>query len=60
MSTQTTSLGDASFDVDYNDPSHSSTLFAGESRNFQFWFRDPAGGSEGFNLTNALKITFCD
>jgi hypothetical protein len=30
------------------------------SRNFQFWFRDPAGGPAGFNLTNALKITFCD
>ena len=27
---------------------------------FQFWFRDPAGpGGTGFNLTDALGVTFC-
>mgnify|MGYP000420898215 CR=1 FL=1 len=28
--------------------------------NFQFWFRDPQGGQVGFNLTDALEVTFCD
>ena len=33
-------------------------LLAGESTNFQFWFRDiPAGGS-GFNTSDALALTY--
>lgn len=27
--------------------------------NFQCWFRDPAGGPSGFNLTDGLQLTFC-
>lgn len=28
--------------------------------NFQYWFRDPSGpGGSGFNLTNAIEVTFC-
>ncbi len=26
---------------------------------FQFWFRDPAAGGSGSNLSNALRATFC-
>jgi len=26
--------------------------------NFQYWFRDPAGGGMGFNLSDAIEITF--
>jgi len=26
---------------------------------FQFWYRDPAGGSPGFNLSDGLRATFC-
>ena len=57
---QTSSLGDVSYSVDYADPAHSDELVPGATRNFQFWFRDPIGGPNGFNLTNALQITFCD
>ena len=31
----------------------------GETWNFQFWYRDPAAGSPGFNLTAALAVKFC-
>jgi hypothetical protein len=27
--------------------------------NFQYWYRDPAAGGTGFNLSNALSVTFC-
>ncbi|MFT5052313.1 MAG: hypothetical protein ACI8QZ_003746 [Chlamydiales bacterium] len=31
------------------------------SWNFQFWFRDPMGpGGSGFNLTDAVAVTFCE
>lgn len=33
-------------------------LLSGETRNFQYWFRDPSGGPIGLNLSNALSITF--
>lgn len=32
---------------------------AGETWNFQYWYRDPAAGSPGFNLTAALAVRFC-
>ena len=31
---------------------------AGTSLQFQFWFRDPAGGPAGFNFSNALGVTY--
>ncbi len=31
-----------------------------DTRYFQFWFRDPAAGGAGFNLTNGLRATFCE
>jgi len=36
-----------------------STISAGNAAHFQFWYRDPPGGPTGFNLTDALSITFC-
>lgn len=33
---------------------------AGETRNFQYWYRDPGGpGGTGFNLTDALRVLLC-
>ena len=35
-------------------------VVAGDTRYFQYWFRDPAGpGGSGFNLTNGQQVTFC-
>jgi hypothetical protein len=37
----------------------SNEIDAGETWNFQFWYRDPAGGGALFNLSDGLQITFC-
>lgn len=42
-------LGVGAFDVSGDDTLH-----------FQLWFRDPAGGGAGFDLSSALSVTFCD
>ena len=34
-------------------------IVAGATLNFQAWYRDPAGGPSGFNLSDGLGITFC-
>lgn len=33
-------------------------IVAGATRNFQCWYRDPAGGGSGFNLSDGLSVTF--
>jgi len=35
-----------------------SPIVAGVTMNFQYWYRDPAGGGSGFNLSDALSILF--
>ncbi|MFT7669548.1 MAG: hypothetical protein ACI8X5_002253 [Planctomycetota bacterium] len=37
-----------------------SPLDAGTTWNFQFWYRDPAGGPVGFNLSDALEVSICN
>ncbi len=34
-------------------------ISAGETWNFQFWYRDAAAGGAGFNLSDALSAPFC-
>ena len=36
-----------------------TVIRSGERVNFQAWYRDPAGGPSGFNLSDGLGITFC-
>jgi hypothetical protein len=36
----------------------SGGLVVGETRNFQFWYRDPSDGAAGFNLSDALGAMF--
>jgi hypothetical protein len=45
--------------IDNTQAPHSQNLQPGSTWNFQFWFRDPLGGPAGWNLTDALSITFC-
>ncbi len=33
---------------------------AGSTRKFQCWYRNPAAGGAGFNLSNGLSATFCN
>ena len=58
----TSILGDATYDFDFTSgpPSAGAGLIApGTLRNFQFWYRDPAAGATGFNLSDGLATTFC-
>jgi hypothetical protein len=34
-------------------------ILAGSVFNFQLWYRDPGGGPQGFNLSDAIELTFC-
>jgi hypothetical protein len=36
-----------------------AAISAGQTRYFQFWFRDPAAGGNQSNFSNGLAITFC-
>lgn len=54
--------GDATLPIDFTMPPLSSGPFAvtpSSTWNFQFWYRDPLGGPEGFNLSGGLEATFC-
>ena len=35
-------------------------ITVGSTRYFQCWYRNPAGGGAGFNLSNGLGATFCN
>jgi len=59
---QVDSGGSASHLLDYDRPPASSgpgAIEAGSVWNFQFWFRDPAYGGAGFNLSDGLSAPFC-
>ena len=34
-------------------------ITANSTWNFQYWYRDPAAGGTGFNLTDGLHVSFC-
>ena len=37
----------------------SGPLGSTDTWNFQAWYRDPTGGPSGFNLSDAIEVTFC-
>ena len=39
-------------------PGHVPPILPGEGRGFQYWFRDPTGGSFGWNYSNAVWVVF--
>ena len=41
-------------------PQAAGQITGGSTWNFQFWYRDPAGGGSAFNLTNGLEVPFCN
>jgi glucose/arabinose dehydrogenase len=54
--------GRTSRPLDFTAPpmvSGDGQITIGSTWNFQFWFRDPAGGGAGFNLTDAISVQFC-
>jgi Matrixin len=55
-------VGDVSQQLDFNAIPFSSgpgTWTPGSQWFMQFWYRDPAAGGTGFNLSNGLDITVC-
>ena len=45
--------------VDFTDPpSPAGAILAGSTWNFQAWYRDPAAGGAGSNLSDGLSVTF--
>jgi hypothetical protein len=54
--------GSVSRFVDLNVPPASggaSAITPGSTWRFQFWYRNPAGGGAGYNLSNGLAAVFC-
>jgi len=48
--------------VDFNAPPANGgpgAILSGSTWNFQLWYRDPAGGGSGFNLSDGITATFC-
>lgn len=45
--------------VDYGALPSAGQISAGQTWNFQLWFRNPAGGGAGFNTSDALRVKFC-
>lgn len=63
LSPQATSVfGDATRRIDFTQAPWNAgpgALRAGSTWNTQFWYRNPAAGGAGFNLSDALSTTFC-
>jgi hypothetical protein len=55
--TTTDFLGDARQLINY--PTAPAPISAGQTWNFQFWYRNAAAGGAGFNLSNGLSVVFC-
>jgi hypothetical protein len=52
-------LGVASRVIDVNGLPGGATFSPSQSVNWQYWFRDPAGGGAGFNLSDGLNTVWC-
>lgn len=56
----TDAVGSVQQPLNFNLPQAGAAILEGTTRNFQFWFRDPSGpGGTGFNLSDAVQVTFC-
>ncbi len=52
---QANTFGDAVQDLNLTG----TQIDAGETWLFQYWYRNPAGGGAGFNLSDAIGVPFC-
>lgn len=50
--------GSLFYPLDNTDLPNGASIAAGETRNFQFWFRDPGHGDFDNNLSNGLQVLF--
>jgi len=57
---QIDATGEATWPFDFTSPPEPAGLVEpGETWRFQFWYRDPAAGGAGFNLSDGLSVNFC-
>ncbi|MCP3917651.1 MAG: hypothetical protein GY711_19060 [bacterium] len=57
---QTDLLGQVLFSPDLSSPPDpAAQILPGSTWNFQFWYRDAAGGPSGSNLSSAIEVQFC-
>jgi hypothetical protein len=52
---QASEFGEAYRAIDFP----STTIRAGQTWLFQYWYRNPSGGGAGFNLSDAIIVPFC-
>ncbi len=52
-------FGDAVRALNLNSLPPGGQINSGDTKYFQFWYRNPAGGGAGFNLSDALGVPFC-
>jgi len=55
----TSGQGTALRAIDFTSLPNGGGIVGGSSWNFQFWYRDPAGGPVGYNTSDGLAATFC-
>lgn len=51
--------GHGAYFLDLQGPPPAGTITPGATWNFQFWYRDPIPVGVGYNLSDAIEITFC-
>ena len=49
-----------SHQLDFSAAPSAGRLMPGTQWHFQAWYRDPAAGGAGYNLTDGLSVTFCN
>ncbi len=52
-------FGDAVLALDLNAWPGAAPIQTGDTWRFQLWYRNPAGGGAGFNLSDLLNVRFC-
>lgn len=57
--TVASSSGLAARSLNYGSLPATGTITVGSTWNFQFWYRNPAAGGAGFNLSDGISIHFC-
>lgn len=57
--TGTDGFGFVSVQFDATNQNGAPAIQPGDTRYFQYWYRDPAGGGSNFNLSDGLSVQFC-
>jgi hypothetical protein len=56
----TDASGNAMHALDLTSGQLPTVIDSGDTWNFQYWFRDPTFGGNGFNLSDGLEVLFCN